>query len=107
MKLPSLKGHGHLVLVALGGIAGIIGAAYLSTYIAGDSAIVGLVAGAVLLAIPMFIWKNEKGSPWIAAGRIALGLAGVLFVLRGGFGLVDMVAPGTKAAVDQYTLNIV
>jgi drug/metabolite transporter (DMT)-like permease len=105
MKLPSLKGHGHLVLVALGGIAGIIGAAYLSTYV--SSAIAGLVAGAVLLAIPMFIWKNEKGSPWIAAGRIALGLAGVLFVLRGGFGLVDMVAPGTKAAVDQYTLNIV
>jgi len=83
---------------ALGGIVGLIGAGYLAPYL--NSNIYELLGGIVVLGGTFYFVHGTEG--WKGPIKLALGLVGLLFTIRGLLGFV----PSVKAEVDKYTMNI-
>ena len=83
---------------ALGGIVGLIGAGYLAPYL--NSNIYELLGGIGVLGGTFYFVHGTEG--WKGPIKLALGLVGLLFTIRGLLGFV----PSVKAEVDKYTMNI-
>lgn len=82
----------------LGGIVGLIAAGYLAPYL--NSNIYELIGGLVILGGTFVLIKGTEG--YKGPLKLALSVAGLVFVIRGLLGFV----PSLATSVANYTMNI-
>lgn len=82
----------------VGGVVGLIGASYLSTYLKNN--VYELIGGAALIGGSFVLIKGTDG--FKGPLKLALSVAGLIFLIRGLLGFV----PEVSTVVAQYTMNV-